>query len=102
MPKAKGLRERAWATALRIWPGLKSSPWIRPNVEAIYIAGHRANRLTAKEREKLVAWGPVVAAAIRWHEDDTGDDASDAALRAAVKQLYRAAAKSVERAKGRK
>jgi hypothetical protein len=58
MPR-KTLRERAWETALRIWPGLKSSPWIRPNVEAIYLAGHRANRLTAKERavvEAAAAW----------------------------------------------
>jgi hypothetical protein len=89
MAKPKTLRERAVA-------------WIKPNdkptlylVIKAYIAGHRAgSRLTKAERKKLAAWWPVVSKAIRWYEDDTGDGVSEAELRAAVKQLFRVAAKS--------
>lgn len=53
MTKRRTLRERAWESALKIWPGLRGSPWMRPNAEEIWLAGYRAaNRDTNKNPEK--------------------------------------------------
>ena len=91
MPKAKGLRERAEHRADRDYDMLEE----RASFVTGYLAGHRANRLTAKERAVVEA-AKIMCASVTEKEAAEAKDGMTPWARLAQ------TVSNLDRAKGRK
>ena len=84
MAKKMTLNEQANHAAERTWPDLNERDGIRRKSVQLWLAGHRANKLTRAERA-------VVKAAVAWARCNPGcDQTSLSALLDAVQRYERA------------
>lgn len=98
--KKPTLRERADAACCAVWPGLDPRDGVRIKGARLWLAGHRANRLTKAERAVVEAAKAYHVAVGLYEQGKRSKPRFNYACKRQAELL--AAVSNLERAKGRK